>query len=58
MTTQKKYELLQNDTINHNGRTLYRIKAICHFRRTAEYSARATHATAAECYGGIACTST
>ncbi|TRB33709.1 polymer-forming cytoskeletal protein [Mannheimia haemolytica] len=31
MTTQKKYELLQNDTINHNGRTLYRIKAITTF---------------------------
>ncbi|HDL1763006.1 TPA: hypothetical protein PWX43_002451, partial [Mannheimia haemolytica] len=29
--TQKKYELLQNDTINHNGRTLYRIKAITTF---------------------------
>lgn len=31
MTTQKKYKLLQNDTINHNGRTLYRIKAITTF---------------------------
>ncbi|MEG9482805.1 hypothetical protein V6W59_11105, partial [Mannheimia sp. HC-2023] len=30
-TQQKKYELLQNDTINHNGRTLYRIKALISF---------------------------
>ncbi|MEG9531940.1 hypothetical protein V6W72_11455, partial [Mannheimia sp. HC-2023] len=31
MTTQKKYELLQDDTINHKGRTLYRIKALISF---------------------------
>ena len=30
-TQQKKYELLQNDTINHKGRTLYRIKALISF---------------------------
>lgn len=30
-TQQKKYELLQDDTINHNGRTLYRIKALISF---------------------------
>ncbi|WP_075319551.1 hypothetical protein [Histophilus somni] len=28
---QKKYELLQNDTIQHNGKTLYRIKALISF---------------------------
>ncbi|MDY2948148.1 MAG: hypothetical protein SOS93_10030 [Mannheimia varigena] len=30
-TQQKKYELLKDDTINHNGRTLYRIKALISF---------------------------
>ena len=28
---QKKYELLKDDTVNHNGRTLYRIKALITF---------------------------
>ncbi|MEE3696391.1 hypothetical protein V2H81_05990 [Glaesserella parasuis] len=29
--TQKKYELLKDDTVNHHGRTLYRIKALITF---------------------------
>lgn len=29
--TQKKYELLKDDTIEHLGRTLYRIKALITF---------------------------
>lgn len=31
MTTQKKYELLQDDTITYEGRKLYRIKALTSF---------------------------
>ncbi|MDG6254839.1 hypothetical protein [Glaesserella parasuis] len=30
-TTQKKYELLKDDTVEHLGRTLYRIKALITF---------------------------
>ncbi|ACL32766.1 hypothetical protein F9861_02960 [Glaesserella parasuis] len=30
-TTQKKYELLKDDTVEHFGRTLYRIKALITF---------------------------
>ena len=30
-TTQKKYELLKDDTIEHLSRTLYRIKALITF---------------------------
>jgi len=30
-TLQKKYELLPNDTIEHDGRTLYRIRALRDF---------------------------
>lgn len=29
--TQKKYELLKDDTVNYRGRTLYRIKALITF---------------------------
>ncbi|MDG6856153.1 hypothetical protein [Glaesserella parasuis] len=33
--TQKKYELLKDDTVNHHGRTLYRIKALITFGSVA-----------------------
>jgi len=34
-----KYELLQNDTKQHNGRTLYRIKALVANRAIAHFLA-------------------